>query len=413
MQPIPRRALWGMMTALAAMTALSQFHRSALAVIAPEVARALEASPARIGAAHGAFFLALLVAQVPVGIALDRIGPRRTVAALTVLAAIGAALQGLAPDATAFIAARFLLGLGCAASFMASVVLCARWFGGAALTTALSRVFALSQLGNLLAAAPMAAAATALGWRGALAASALLTALAGIGWWAAVQDDPPGRAPPARPKESIGQALRGQWEVWRTPGLLPILSLHAVGYAAAATVLGIWAAPYLADVHGLSPAARGAVITAMVLAFPAGQLLIGPMERRLNTRKWLAVGFALATALILAGLALLGAASLAATVALLMALGLCGAFPVVVVAHGRSLFADHQVGRGATTVNLAQVLGSAALPALCGAIVGLYPADAAGARPETAYAAAFWALAAAVVLGTAGYLASKDAPPRR
>jgi MFS family permease len=69
-----------LLLALALMTGASQFHRAALGVVGPELAAALAAGPGLLGAANGAFFLALLLLQVPVGLALDRIGPRRTVA---------------------------------------------------------------------------------------------------------------------------------------------------------------------------------------------------------------------------------------------------------------------------------------------------------------------------------------------
>ncbi|MBX6747176.1 MAG: MFS transporter, partial [Acetobacteraceae bacterium] len=157
------------------MTSASQFHRAALGVVGPELAADLGAGLGLLGTANGAFFLALGLAQIPVGLALDRIGPRLTVALLVLPAALGAFAQALAPDAGWFLAARFLLGLGCAASFMASVVLCARWHAGEGLTTALARVFALSQAGILLAGAPFAAVAGLLGWRGAYALSGLLT----------------------------------------------------------------------------------------------------------------------------------------------------------------------------------------------------------------------------------------------
>ena len=64
-----------LLIALALMTGASQFHRAALGVVGPELAAALAAGPGLLGAANGAFFLALLLLQVPVGLALDRIGP--------------------------------------------------------------------------------------------------------------------------------------------------------------------------------------------------------------------------------------------------------------------------------------------------------------------------------------------------
>ena len=394
-----------MLLALVLMTAASQYHRAALGVVGPELARDLGQGNGLLGSANGAFFLALLLVQVPVGLALDSLGPRRTVAWLVPLALLGAVGQALAPDAGWFLVARFLLGLGCAASFMSSVVLCSRWFGGTALTSALSKVFALSQLGILLAGAPFAAAADWLGWRGAYALGGVVTLALGALWLGWVRDDPPDRPAPARPAEGLGAALLGQLTVWRTPGLLPVLCMHLVGYAGMATVLAVWAGPYLAEVHGLAPGPRGVVLLCMGLALSAGLFAVGPLERRLNTRKWLVVPLASAVALVLAVLALWPDAPLWLAVGLLVLLCLLNAFPVVVVAHGRSLFPDHLVGRGATTVNLAQTLGSAALPALTGWVLGLV-------APAQAWPAVFGTLAAAVALGVAGYLFSRDAPPR-
>jgi predicted MFS family arabinose efflux permease len=394
-----------LLLALVVATSASQFHRAALGVVGPELAADLGAGTAMLGAANGAFFLAIGLAQIPVGLALDRIGPRLTVALLTLPAALGALAQAFAPDAGWFLAARFLLGLGCAASFMASVVLSARWYAGEGLTTALARVFALSQAGILLAGAPFAAAAGLIGWRGAYAVSAALTLLLGLLWWVWVRDDPPHRPPPVRPAETLGAALLGQVTVWRTPGLLPVLAMHLVGYASMATVLAVWAGPYLAEVHGLAPGPRGMVLLVMGLTLSAGLLGVGPLERWLNTRKWLVAGLASGVVLVLAALALWPQPPLAVAVGLLVLLCLLNCYPVVVVAHGRSLFPDHLVGRGATTVNLAQTAGSAALPALTGWAVAVAPGAA-------AWPIAFGTLAVALALGLLGYLTGRDAPPR-
>ena len=392
-----------MMAAIAAMTGLSQFHRAALGVVAPDLSADLALSPTVLGAANGMFFAALLVAQVPVGIALDRAGPRRTVGALTGIAVLGAVFQAFAQDGAALLAARFLIGLGSAASFMAAVVLCARWYSGAAMTLALSRVFALSQLGILLAGAPLAALAGLVGWRGALGASALLTAGCGLVWWRLVRDDPPDRPPAFRKPETLREALLGQVSIWALPGLPRVLSMHLVAYAAAATVLGLWAGPYLADVHGLDAAGRGWVLAAMGVAMPAGLLAVGPLERLCGPRRRIVPTGAVLSAAMLGALAAWPSAPLAGAVVLLVLLVLFSAYPVLVVAEARTLFPDHLVGRGATTVNLAQVLGSALLPMLVGATVGLFP-ELGGVRPEAAYRAGFAVLGAALLAGVAGWV---------
>ena len=392
-----------LLLALTLLTGLSQFHRSALGVIAPELSADLALSPAMLGAANGMFFAAILVMQLPVGIALDRLGPRLVVAGLSVIAVLGLVLQGLATDGTTLLVARALIGIGCAASFMSAVVLCARWYAGGDMTLALSRVFALSQIGILLAGAPLAWLAGWLGWRDAFLISALLTGLAALAWWRLVQNDPPDKPAPARKPESLREALRGQFSIWRLPGLSRVLALHLVAYAAAATVIGLWAGPYLADVHGLDAKARGRALAAMGLAMPIGLLLVGPLEKHFFPRAALVTAGAALSALMLIGLALWPTPPLPVALALLVGLIFCSSYPVLLVTEARGLFPDHLVGRGATTVNMAQLVGSALLPLLVGLVIGFFPIEEA-VRPEAAYRAGFAVLAGSLLLGLAGWL---------
>ena len=118
---------------LASTTALSQFFRSSTSVIGPELIRDLALSSEALGFANGAFFMAVFLAQIPVGIAFDRFGVRLTVAVLSVPMAAGAMLHGVADTGMQLAAARFLVGLGCAASYTAGIVVISRWFASTVL----------------------------------------------------------------------------------------------------------------------------------------------------------------------------------------------------------------------------------------------------------------------------------------
>lgn len=399
------------LAALALTTIVSQFFRASTAAIAPDLIADLHLSSQQFGGANGAFFLAIGLMQIPIGILFDRYGPRRVTAALTGVAVIGAVWQGLCTSATEFLAARVVLGVGCAGSFMSAVLLSSRWFGGDRLATVLSWVFALSQIGLMMAATPLAAASAAWGWRTAYLAAAAATLVIGAGFFLLVRDAPPGDPAPTARGETIGDALRGVAQVWRTRGLMRVLAIHTVAYASMATVLSVWAGKYLADVHGLDAVARGNVLLAMTVFQVAGTLAYGPLDRIFNTRKWVIVAGASISLCTLGGLALLGGAGLWPTVLLLCVHCAVTAYGLVIVAHGRTLFPAHLAGRGVTTVNIAQVGGSAGLPWLTGVVIGLFPVTATG-YAEDAYRAAFGTIGVAVLIGLLVYLTARDVKPR-
>ena len=182
-----------------------------------------------------------------------------------------------------------------------------------------------------------------------------------------------------------------------------------------ATVLGLWAGPYLAHVHGMDGTTRGNVLFAMAAAQLLGILAFGPLDRIFDTRKWIIVPGGICTVGLLGALALIPGLPAAAAVALLILFTGVTSYAVVIVAHGRSLFPDHLLGRGATTVNIAQVVGLTALPLITGPIVGAFAAQDAvpgAALPEIAYRAAFGAIGLLLAAGLALYAAkAKDAKP--
>jgi predicted MFS family arabinose efflux permease len=391
-----------LMLLLVAVACLSQFYRVSNNVIAPELTRDLGLSARQLGWAGSAFFFAVFVLQIPVGMWFDRYGARRTVTALSLLTAIGSVLIATAANATDLIAGRIIVGLGCAASFMAVVVICSRWFAPARLAAPLSWVFAASNVGTLAAATPLAWVTATIGWRNGFLALGALTIGVTVTFYLVVRDRPPNAPPPPARPENLRQIGKGLIEVFRTPGLVPVLSIHFFAYATLLTVLGVWSGPYLYNVHHLDGVARGNVLLAMGVAQTLGILGYGPMDRLLRSRKKVVFGGTFISMALLACLALLSHPPLWVATALLMAFSLFCAFGTIVVAQGRALFPDRLAGRGVTTVNLAQCLGLTVLPAASGYIVEAFSAS------ESGYRAIFGFLAIGLALGLIVYSRSRD-----
>src|SRR5262249_21512920 len=249
------------------------------------------------------------------------------------------------------------------------VVLISRWYPRPSWATVLSWLFALSQAGLLLAGLPLAVASEMVGWRVTFGFMGGVAALVGVLFLLIVRDRAPGLV--VKPTERVG-AIEGLRLVLATPGLLPVLALFSVAYAAFATVLVLWAGPYLHDVYDLGPIQRGYVLLAMAVCQTAGGLFVGPLDRIFNTRKWVVVGTASVSLSMLMLLAALPMPIIGALAALML-LSAASAYGSVLLAHIRSYFPDHLAGRGATTGNMAQLLGAALLPMLTGLIPALFP----------------------------------------
>lgn len=410
---LPFRSAFILIAMLIATTSLSQFYRSSTTVIAPELIRDLSLSSEMLGFANACFFLALLFVQVPVGILLDRIGARVTVAILTLFAIAGALMHAVVTTGVGLAAARLLLGAGHGGSFMATVFVISRWYPRPRWSTAMSWVFAFSMLGVMAAGTPLALATLAIGWRATFLVMAAVSALVGLLFLWMVRDDPPGRTPAPRASEGPIAALRGFLTIVRLPGLGRVLALQSVAYAVTVSVLGLWAGPYLHDVHGLEPVARGNVLILMAASQTLGVLIYGPLDRVFNTRKWIVVCGACMGITVLLALASRPQPPTAVAITLLALLCFLSAYGVIVVSHARSFYPEALAGRGATTANMAQLSGCALVPIMTGFIPALFPPNAAGTGySPVAYQWIFASIAMSLAAGLAVYLTSRDMKPR-
>jgi len=377
---------------------LSQFYRAFLAVLAPLITADTGAGADDLALSSGLWFLAFAAMQIPVGVALDRIGPRRTATwLLAVGGGGGAALFALAQGPIAIHTAMILLGVGCSPVLMAAYYIFARQYSPAVFATLAGVMIGVGSIGNLAGAWPLAWAAETFGWRESVAALAAFTLVVALAIGVLLRDPPPAGA--EGPRGSILDLLR-------MPGLWLILPLLFVNYAPAAGLRGLWIGPYYEGIFGATAAQIGIVTLIMGLAMTAGNFLYAPLDRVFGTRKGVVLmGNMLGAACLLALWA--APASGFWTAAILLAgVGMFGASFPVLVAHGRSMVPPHLLGRGITLMNLFGIGGVGVMQLFTG------PIHAAGvARGGTAldgYQALFLFFGLSVLAGCLIYAFSRD-----
>ena len=289
-RPFPYRRGLIIVATLATAYVASHFFRASNVTIGLDLMRDLAIGPEALGALTGAFFFGFAAMQIPCGFFFDRFGPRYTVVGMLIVASLGGALFTLAPSWPVLLTGRALMGAGCGVMLIGSMVVISRWFPPDRFSTLTAMVLSIGLLGNLAATTPLAWASEAVGWRAVFGAVVVFTALATIAIWLVVRDAPPGHPFLSRKVEPSGEMLRGMLEVLRNPRLKPILALNFCNYACTFTVQGLWGGAFLREVHGLSPIAAGNVLLCAVIAYQAGMLAFGPLDRRLDTRKGIAIG---------------------------------------------------------------------------------------------------------------------------
>jgi len=409
--PTPaRRQAFVVFAAISAGYIASQFYRASPAVIAPELMRDLSLSAGAVGGVAGMFFLAFGVSQLPVGVLLDRFGPRRSMAALLGVAVLGALVFAAADSGATLAAGRMLMGLGCAAGLMGAMVVLARWFPPESFATMSGFVMGIGSTGVLLAATPLAMAADGIGWRGAFLVAAAVTALLALLLYAAVRDAPPDHPHNTRTREGLREIAQGLRVVLADRRMWRICAMQLSIYPGVMTVAGLWAGPYLYDVHALDTAARGRLLNLVYVALAVSPILAGPLDRIFNTRKWLVVGASLGLAVVYGLLAVVPGLALWQAVTLFTLMGALSPGSLVAHAHARSILPEHLVGRGMTLQNTAGIGGVFILQGATGLIIGALT-QAAGPAPELAYRAAFGFLGLMLLVSLVAYLPIPDVRP--
>ncbi|MFZ4479336.1 MAG: MFS transporter [Rhodoferax sp.] len=257
---------------------LSYGLRSINAVIAPELMRDLGITSTGLGLLTSAYFLAFGLFQLPLGLLLDRFGPRRVEAALLLVAAAGCALFGFGTTLATLVVARALIGFGVSACLMASFKAFSQWFSTERFPALSATIMIAGSLGALSATIPVEAALPALGWRGIFFLFAgLLVITAGFLMTVPDHADAGQHEPFSEQVRTLGRLLVNR-VFWR---YAPQGCLTSGGFMA---IQGLWAVPWLIEVNGVSRADAAGVLFLMGLAMLVGYLFVATCSTWLRRR---------------------------------------------------------------------------------------------------------------------------------
>src|SRR3954451_24549231 len=266
--------VWGL---AAGLYFVAVFHRMVLGVAALEAERRYHVGAGALSAFTAVQLGVYLAMQVPVGLAADRIGPRRSLAAGMAAIAVGEAVFALSGTLGAGLAGRALIGLGDAFIFVNVLRVAHTWFppSRAALLTALTSL--LGALGQLLTTVPAHLALDGLGWTATFAGAAAVTALLAAGALGVMRDAPAAPAEAAPGHDRMLATLRAAWRQRRTRlGFWAHFGLMTPFV----TMTALWGYPWLVQAQGLSHATAASWLAFAVVALAIAAPFVGRLGGR-------------------------------------------------------------------------------------------------------------------------------------
>ncbi|MGE0152518.1 MAG: MFS transporter [Reyranellaceae bacterium] len=364
---------------------LSYLYRTVNAVISKDVTRDLSLDAADLGLLTSAYFISFAAFQLPLGLLLDRFGPRRVHACLLAVAASGAFLFSVADSLAMLFLARALIGMGVAGGLMAAFKAISIWFPPERWALINGFHLAFGGLGAMSATAPVELALHYTDWRGVFVILSVVTVGVALFLVAAVPEKPETHA-----RSSLGEALAGVALVFRSRAFWRLAPAVVMSQASFMSIQTLWTGPWLRDVAGLDRATTSEYLLAIAASMTCGFLMSGVISGALTRRGVKPMTTLCAGYMIL--MLLQVPIVLGFTPSVLLAWMLYGFFGVTgvlcfpILTH---MFPLQLSGRVTTSCNMLMFAAAFALQYGMGEIISLWQRGPEGAYPAIAYSAAF------------------------
>ena len=357
-----------------------------------------------------AYLCAFAAFQLPLGILLDRYGPRRVQAALVAIGGMGALLFGLGQSLTMLLVARAVIGLGFAGGLMSSFKAVVIWVPEARRPLANALVMSSGALGLIVSTTPLELAVQATGWRQVFFGLAAFTVMVAALIWLMVPERTAGTKSDAGSTTSLANEFRQIGNVARSRVFLALAPLIAIVTGVHVAIQTLWAGPWLRDVAGLDRQGVANRLFFMAVAFFAGILVSGTIADQLTRRGASLLHIMLGFLLVFLGAQIGLMLELKhLDIWLWTAFSMTGQVGVLIFPWLGSYFGAGLSGRANSAMNLPMFLMAFAFQYAIGAMIDLVPPAAPvapGSYPAEAYRFAFGVLLAAELLALGWYLAN-------
>ncbi len=265
--------------ALSTLYFFSIFHRVGTAPIAVNLVADFHTDNSVLGLMSGMYFYSYAAAQIPVGIMLDKIGTRKTLTVLGVVASCGNLIFALSPTVPVLALGRGLIGFGVGGFYVSALKALAVSYNPRRYATLTGVLTSVGHIGGVAASSPLALLALALNWREAfLIVFAFMFFFVVVAWFATKD---------IKDKLFEGKrSIRGEFgKIFSNRQLLKIIPIPFFVYGCFVSFQGLWAGPFLMDVYGMSKADASLFFMFISVGFMVAFPLAGFLSDKINRKK--------------------------------------------------------------------------------------------------------------------------------
>ena len=380
-----KNTAWASFLVLAFAQFFVQFHRNTTGVMKDALAGTFSMSATSFGTLSAMYFYPYMIAQIPMGILMDVIGVRMTVAVGSFIAAIGSCVFGLAGSFPVACIGRALIGIGVSVPVICTQKLVAAWFSETKVASVFSISSVFAQCGALAAQYPLALAIDYIPWRVVFFGGAALSIILGICCLLFVKNSPEaiglpsmakieGRPEPEKTKNDVKTILRAIGKTFSNKYIWPVFVVMAVHQGLFSMFSSTWAIPYLKESFGYSNTQATAFTTGMMITSIVFAFCIGSVSDRLKSRKKVIIGISLILLLLWCFFCFSAKADLPVwllwAAMLIMGVGGCGT--QIMLNYSREVNNPLYVGISLSVVNVVGMAASSVMPTILGVLLDKY-----------------------------------------
>jgi sugar phosphate permease len=353
---------------------LAFFHRMAPAVISADLMKAFNTSGAALGSLAAMYFYIYTAMQIPAGVLADTLGARVTVTAGSLVAGAGSIMFGMADTFAGVSIGRALVGLGVSVVFVGLFKSNSVWFKERNFGLISGVTVLFGNMGAIASAGPLAGVLRSYSWRTVFVALGVLTLALAAMTALFVRNRPEDLGfPSVREMEGKANHLARKQHWWsdlksvvRTSAAWPVLLVDLGMVGGMLAFVGLWAIPFLRDVHGLGRSSAALYTSCALAGFAVGSMFFGWLSDRMGRRKPVIVGGTLIYSLACISLSYLHWSPGPVGLALFALLGFGSGGFIATFANAKEVVAPALSGMAVGLVNTGLFFGAAVMQPLFG-----------------------------------------------